>query len=118
MPEKLIRQTYTYGPVTLNSTQTGASSTFRIPLSQAAGAIIQVISTTGTTPTITWYAAASSDTAVGLHLLKDAAGSNVTQAGVAANVAFAVPDALFASNFAVPVMAASTTASVYITVKG
>lgn len=118
MPEKLIRQTYTYGPVTLNNNQTGASASFRIPMSQAAGAVIHVVSITGSTPTITWYAAQSADTSTAAFLLKDAAGTNVTQAGVAASISFAVPDALFAANFAVPIMSAGTTASVFVTVKG
>jgi hypothetical protein len=113
MPEKLRREAQTFGPVTLT---TNAATSFRIPMGQASGAIVQII-TSSTDDTITWHSCVSSLADAATYAVRDSAGAAVTQALIRANRAYAVPDQLFPAVYAIPVMTTGT-ATAFVTVKG
>lgn len=113
MPEKLLRNSETYGPVTLTNS---AATSFRIPMSLASGAIVQITACTANV-TITWHSCVSSLSDAQTFAVRDATGAAVTQAQVNPNMAYAVPDQLFPAIYAIPVVS-SGTATAFITVKG
>ena len=79
-----------------------ASTSARIPFGAAAGAILLVPtgSITGGTTSLTWFVA--TDGAMTPLPLRDAAGLAVTTS-IAAGNSYALPDALFAAPFVIPV---------------
>ena len=106
---KIERYSTTTGSHALTNS---ASTTARIQYGAAAGGLIVVDSASSAT-SIAWHAALSpTDTPAPIH----ADGAAVTTS-IAANRAYAIPDALFGSMFIVPVTDAGT-ASIRICVKG
>lgn len=110
MPNKIERLSAVGAEVTATNS---ASTSPKVPFGAAAGAIIIVDSVASGATTLTWHVAFGPElTPVPLN----SDGSGVTTT-IAANNAYALPDALFAAPFIVAVTNAGT-ATFRISVKG
>lgn len=110
--DKILRNTEVYGPVTLTN---NPATSFRIPMSLTASAVLQ-IATAGASEVLQWYTCVSTNSAAQMFRYYNAAGTAVTQTGIAADRCFEVPVALNASMYVVPVTTTAD-ATAYITIK-
>lgn len=113
MPEKLLRYSETYGPVTLTN---NPATSFRIPMSLSGGAIVQITACSAN-DTIKWYSCASSQPDARTFQYFDKTGAAVTAVQVNADRCYEVPADMFPAVYVIPVTTTGN-ATAFVTVKG
>lgn len=112
MPYNIERVSYLAGPFAATS---NPATSARISLNSMAGGMLFVDSTSGSTPTINWYACKSLDATDASQIFSSAGA--VTTVGIVAGRAYPLPDELFGAQIVVAVLSAGT-GQLTVSIKG